>query len=254
MFAIAFFLAHLRKTKNGAGPLRAGHALNALMIAALATSLLHNTSAPEFRAFYDNNPIIPLAFLFLYIGVDRAGLGWLRVVLLVLTLGSLFGNRFDRAMAARTPIGKNGYWAGMRVGPRAVDLAHVALQVRSLTGPNDTVLVLPEDVQLAALIGRPRPALRGAIVFVDQYPRRLVPEDIQELRQNPPKVLVIHPAEAHLWTQLFRIWSGDSGAQQVLDFVLHDLIPSRYERASVTGTRWLWRDATLEIWVRRDRP
>ena len=218
VFAVAFFLAHLGKTNEGSGPPRAGHALNALMIAALATSLLHNTSAPEFRAFYDNNPIIPLAFLFLYIGVDRAGLGWLRVLLVALTLGSLFGNRIDRAMAAKAPIGKQGYWAGMRVGPRAVDLAHAALQVRSLTGPDDTVLVLPEDVQLAALIGRPRPALRGAIVFVDQYPRRLVPADIQELRRKSAKVLVLHPAETHLWTQLFRIWSGDSGAQQVLDF------------------------------------
>jgi hypothetical protein len=172
--------------------------------------------------------------------------------LVALTLGSLFGNRLDRAMEARTAMGRLGYWAGMRVGPRAVDLAHAALQIQRLTAPTDTVLVLPEDVQLAALISRPRPRLRGAIVFVDQYPRRLAPDDIQELRRHPPKVIVRHPAEAHLWTQLFRVWSGDSGAQQVLDFVNSELLPNRFERLSVTRTSWLWRDATLEIWVRRE--
>jgi hypothetical protein len=89
-------------------------------------------------------------------------------------------------------------------------------------------------------------------VFVDQYAAHLAPRDLETLAREPPKVIVLHPPEMHLWAQLFRIWSGDSGAQKVLEFAQRDLLPRRYRRDSVTSTRWLWRDATLEIWVRVD--
>jgi hypothetical protein len=231
---------------------RIGHAVNALSLAILSTSLLHNTSAPEFRAFYDNNPIIPLAFLFLYTALERAGLGPLRYAAALCVLLTLFGGRLDRAIAAQRSIGPTGHWAGMKVGERGRDLALLARHVQSLTAPEDSVLVLPEDLALARLIDRPRPPLIGAIVFVDQYPEHLAPDDILALKAHPPKVVVVHPSEMHLWAQLFRVWSGDSGAQQVLKFAQKELLPQRYRLESKLKTRWVWHDATLEVWVRVD--
>jgi hypothetical protein len=257
VFLAAFFLAHLgypRKAPTEAAPeaLAGGHVLNALVLAALGVSLLHNTSAPEFRAFYDNNPIIPFALLALFVALDRARLTFLKILVVAAMLATCFGNRLDRALLARFSVGQTGYWAGMKVSERGRDLVRAAARVRELTSPTDQVLVLPEDVALAALIGRPRPGVRGAIVFVDQYPERLVAEDIPLLAREPPKVILLHPAESHLWAQLFRIWSGDSGAQKLVDFTQQKLLPERYTRDSVVKTRWLFREATLEIWIRRD--
>jgi len=234
--------------------LRVGHSVNATVIAALAISLLHNTSAPEFRAFYDNNPIIPVAFLFLFIGLDRARLAPVKALAVVLTLCAVFSNKLGRALDARTPVGDHGFWAGMKVSPRGVVALRAVRRIRQLTGPDDTVLVLPEDVDFAAEIGRPRPKLRGAIVFVDQYPDRLAARDIAWLRAHPPKVIVIHPNRPTQWAQLFRIWSGDSGAEHVLRFVLNDLLPRDYRRDSTYPTQFLWHDATLEVWVRKSKP
>jgi hypothetical protein len=250
----AFFVGHLQlgDTSSNDDARAAGHAINALLIAVLATTLLHNTSAPELRVFYDNNPIIPFAFLFVYVALERAALDKLKFVVIVCVVATLFGSRLDRALVAKISVGRTGHWAGMKVNERGRDIVFAARRVQSLTAPEDTVLVLPEDVQLAALIGRPRPPIRGAIVFVDQYAEHLAARDIQTLASHPPKVIVLHPPEMHLWAQLFRIWSGDSGAQKVLEFTQRELLPKRYRLESTTNTRWLWRDATLQIWVRAD--
>lgn len=260
VFGAAFLITHLRRVPAAEvadprdDPARVGHIVNALVIAALAVSLLHNTSAPEFRAFYDNNPIIPVAFLFLFVGLDRARLVPVKALVVVVALCSLFGNKLGRALDARTPVGNRGFWAGMKLSPRGVVALRAVRRIRQLAGPHETVLVLPEDVDLAAEIGRPRPKLRGAIVFVDQYPNRLAARDIRWLRAHPPKVIVIHPNHPTQWAQLFRIWSGDSGAEHVLRFVLKDLLPHDYRRDSTYPTQFLWHDATLEVWVKRRGP
>jgi hypothetical protein len=257
-FLCVFFVAHCVRVPRDddeervdANAARGGHVFNAAVIVALSVSLLHNTSAPEFRAFYDNNPIIPFALLALFVALDRARLAPFKALAIVLTLASLFGNRLDRALRARIPMGSRGYWAGMYVSSRGRDIALAALEVRSLTSPTDTVLVLPEDVNLAALIGRPRPPLKGAIVFVDQYPKRLAAADIRVLHEHPPKVVVLNPTEKVIWQQLFRVWSGKSGAERVIDFVEKDLLPGHYELAATAHTRFLWQPTTLQVWVRK---
>ncbi len=253
-FACAFFMSHLRwpgPDVDGADRLRTGHAINALFIAALVASLFHNTSAPEFRAFYDNNPIIPLVFLSLFAALDRARLPRLEAALLVMMLASLYGNKLARAMAAHIPVGHNGYWGGMYINPRGRVIAEAALRARALTGPKEAALVLPEDLEIEGLIGRPRPPLLGAIIYVDQYPKRLFPHDKQALLEHLPKVIVIQPRERLFWTNVFRIWSSDSGTEKMIDFVQRDLLPRYYTRDSSYPTRFLGTPSTLDLYVRR---
>jgi hypothetical protein len=257
-FGCAFFVAHLSRTPAPSLPLvadriRVGHAVNALLLSTLVASLLHNTSAPELRSFYDNNPVIPVVFVALFVALDRARLRSVKAVAVLLTLVSLFGNKLDRGMRAQQSVGRHGYWAGMRVNQRGVEILRAALRARALCSDDDTVLVLPEDVNLAALIGRPRPDLRGAILYVDQYPNRLVDDDLRRLRQHPPKVVIIHPRQHLLWASVFRTWSGDSGTEKVLRFVQHELLPQRYRLDSSYETHFLWGPATLDVYERRDR-
>jgi hypothetical protein len=258
VFGAALVVAHaVRTPRRDAVPIatdavRVGHVMNALIGAALVATILHNTSAPEFRPFYDNDPIIPLAFLALFSLLDRARLGGARILALGLVAGSLFGNKFYRAMTATVNADAGTYWTHMRVNDRGVAMIEAANRARQLTRPDETVLVLPEDVQLAALVGRPRPPLLGAIVFVDQYAPRLAEDDIRRLEESPPKVIVLHPRSERSWQRFFRIWSGDSGAERVIQFVLHDLIPERYRRDRRYDTTFLWEPGTLEIYVKRD--
>jgi hypothetical protein len=259
VFTALFFVTHLVKVppRDAERPLledtpRMGHVLNALWLGALACSILHNTSAPEFRPFYDNNPIIPLAYLAFLVALDRARARWLQAGVVLLVALSLGGNRFYRSLIATTRATPGTFWSGMRLSERGVVMDRVARRVRALTAPTDTVLVLPEDVQLASQIGRPRPKLSGAIVFVDQYAPRLVSDDLARLDANPPKVIVIHPRDALDWQRFFRIWSGQSGAERMMHHVLGHLLPARYRRDRSYPTVFLWEPATLDLYVRQD--
>jgi hypothetical protein len=259
LFLGLFFVVHVVKIPARTSealvnePERMGHALNALTVAALGSTLLHNTSAPEFRPFYDNNPIIFLAFMALYVALERASLRSVQALVLVLCLGGLYGNKFFRTMTATIPMNE-GHWAGMLLNDHGWGMAETAERARELTKPNETVLVLPEDLQLAAAIGRPRPPLLGAIVFVDQYAPRLADDDIARLDENLPKVIIVHPNDVRGWQRFFRIWSGSSGAERVLQHVLSDLLPRHYRLDRRVPTTFLWEPATLELYVRADHP
>jgi hypothetical protein len=232
----------------------AGRSLNAAVLAALASSLMHNTSAPEFRPFYDNNAIIPLAFLSLFILLDRADLRWVSAVVLAFVLLSVGGNKYFRAMTARVPIGTNGHWAWMRLNDRGFTMAIAAARARQLAGPNGTVLVLPEDVELTALVERPRPPIVGAIVFVDQYAPRLAADDIKRLDDHPPDVVIVHPRRPSAWQRFFRIWSGRSGAERVIHHVLYDMLPRFYRRDATLRTTFLYEPGKLDVYARRAVP
>lgn len=258
--AVMLFIVHLVPTRSrapevsiAADPERAGHALNAATLATLSCALMHNSSAPEFRPYYDNNAIIPLTLMMMFVVFDRANLAWLRVAFLALLLGSLFGNKYYRTMRAMEKVADDTYWQGMRTGGGGPEIVRAAARARELTRPNDTVLVLPEDVQLAALIGRPRPPLLGAIVFVDQYAPRLAADDIARLGENLPKVIIIHPRRVTSWQSFFRIWSGKSGAEAVIQRVLVEYLPKYYKRDSTFGTTFLFEPSALDVYVRKDR-
>lgn len=248
------FAAHLVRTGTDEEGLSAearhgGHALNALVIAGLASTLMHNTSAPEFRPFYDNNVIIPIALAAMFLVLERAKLPWVALLVILLTFVGAAGNKYYRAMTAKLAI-PSGHWAGMRLNAHELVIYQAAERARALAGPHGSVLVLPEDVQMAALIDRPRPPLRGAIVFVDQYAARLADEDIQRLDENLPTVIVMHPRERLDWQRFFRIWSGASGAERIIDHVV-GLLPIEYRLDSSYPTTFLWSPAVLDVYVRR---
>lgn len=243
----------LDRRADPATPAQSRHrtAFEAVTLMALAATVLHNTSAPEFRPFYDNNVLIPVGFLHLYVALTRARARIAGPVVFSLALASLFGNKLHRAVEARRPAPAGTHWAGLSVSESGTTMARMAQRVRSLTSDGDTVLVLPEDVQVAALIGRPRPRLRGAIAFVDQYPVSVLEHDLAVLEREPPKVVVIHPREPHQWVRFYRIWTVESPAELLLRHVLSSLLPSRYERVASYETKFQHEPATLDVWVRR---
>jgi hypothetical protein len=177
---------------------------------------------------------------------------WLKAAVFGLLLATLFSSKLARASEARLFAKAGTHWQGMRVSERGRTLEDAAERVKELTAPDDSVLVLPEDVTLARRIGRPRPALRGAIVFVDQYPLRLAEADIAELDRRPPKVVVMHPVDDHYCTQMYRIWNGDSGAERVTRHVMSELLPRLYTRDKSYPTLWYGRSSRLDIWVKKD--
>lgn len=239
------------KDDDVAPRIQRGHVLNAVVIAAFVCSMLHNLSFPGFRPFYDNNPIIPISFLFLFVALDRAALPRFKILVLAFSMTVLHGTKLERSMEARIPV-SSGYFAGLYVNERGAVVMQAAEHVRELTKPDDTVLVLPEDLELVGLIDRPRPPIRGAIVFVDQYPRRLLANDLATLDAHPPKVVVIHPSEPKMWRGMFSLWSTKSAAQSLTDHYLNDVLPSRYVLDRRYPTRFARTRANLSIWVRKD--
>jgi hypothetical protein len=250
--ACAFFVGHHVSHAGAPRPVRwRGHVINALVLVAVTSSLLHGLSFVHYFPFYNNDPLIPLAFLFLFGTLDRARLGWLKIVIVIATFVGLFGVKFNRALSADTAV-SDGYWAGLRVNYRGRELLNAVRRVQESTRPDERVLMLPEDAEIAPLFGRPRPKLKGAIVFVDQYPARLAELDIAELERDPPKVIVIHPGQRAQWKRLYSTWSDQSGAERVLVHVLDRLLPARYRKDSTFRTIFFWNQGQFEVWVRRD--
>jgi hypothetical protein len=247
-FFVGHHVSHLEAEKSVR---RRGFVINALVLVATTSSLLHGLSFVNYYPFYNNDPLIPFAFLFLFAPLDRARLGWLKIVIVGVTFVGLFGVKYNRALSADGAV-TQGYWSGLRVNYRGRELLAAVERVRELTRPDERVLLLPEDAEIMPLFARPRPKLKGAVVFVDQYPARLADVDIATLESDPPKVIVIHPGKRAQWKRLYSTWSEDSGAQRVLVHVLDRLLLARYQKDSSFRTIFFWDQGQFEIWVRRD--
>jgi hypothetical protein len=248
LFLCVAFAALIVPSALRSGPPRA-HELAAVTLVALVTSLLHNLSSPEFRPFYDPNPIIPLAFAYLFTGLDRAELPKTKLLVYALALAALYSPKFGRVLAADLPTGRMGRWSGLYVNASAVPIVHAAQRVWELTDESDEVLVLPEDLEIAALVGRRRPPLTGAVVFVDQYPKRVAKQDLAKLERRLPKIVLLRPANRAVWVRLFSLWSSNSGAREILDRFLDDFLPHHYRLDSSYPTRYGDSTIQLQIWV-----
>lgn len=249
VFAVVFFVAHLRADAADEAARRHGHALNAFIIAAMTSTLVYNTSFVQFTPFYYNNPSIPLALLFLFVATERTGRRWVTGSIALFCVLPAFGTKLNRSLTADTLV-TTGHWAGMRVNYRGREILKAVERIHDLAAPNETVLVLPEDVQLVGLIDRPRPPVRGAILFVDQYPRRLLEHDRRAIDDHLPKVIVIHPRRERDWRALYQTWSSHSAAGELLEHVLDDLIPKYYRRDSSYLTIYFWDQGQLDVYVR----
>src|SRR5262249_15053185 len=129
------------------------------------------------------------------------------------------------------------FFAGLRVNGGGRPILTAARRVRELAKGADTVLVLPEDPSLVALIGRPRPPLCGGIVFVDQYPAWCLTGDLAYLDAHPPKVLVGRPSDVTDWLGAFRSFNQQSPAELlILTFVWTHL--TAYKLDSSYQTEW----------------
>lgn len=248
-FACVFFVVHSSRGTDTAS-IR-GHQQNALLVVAFVTSLLHDASNPTFHPFQANNPIIPFAFLYLFVALGRAGLSWCRVVVFALSLLTLYSTKLDRAFRAQTRVGSTTHWAGLRINEQGILVLGAALRAQELAAETDTVLVLPEDLELTALIDRRRPPLVGGVVYVDQYPARLAERDIATLLEHPPKVLLLRPRDPNEWRKVFSLYGKNTGTSLMLDAVRERLLP-RYRLDRSVLTRHEDRAIPLELWVRND--
>jgi hypothetical protein len=255
LFGGAFFIANWLGAPDASESRRAAHAFNALLLCALSASAVSGLAfriLPESR--YVEHPSIAVGFACLFIAFRRARLGWLSGFALLGSLATLFGPELNRALVALSPAPQTGVWAGLRVSYRGEELLRAAERVQALAGRADSVLVLPEDAHLAALFGRPRPPLRGGLVFVHTYPERLVDGDLAALRAHPPKVIVIHPRREAEWRKLFATWATGSAAAEVTAHAILHLLPERYVLDSTFRTIAFEDMGQLDIWVRRDLP
>lgn len=251
VFGIAFFVANtIERYASSDARRRAGHALNALFIASLSCSMIYDTSFVLFYPFYYNEPSIPVALLCLYMASERSGLRWATPLALVATLLPTFGVKLDRALSDDTPVDR-GQWAGLRVNYRGIEVLRAAARAQELAGEAGTVLVLPEDVELAGLVHRRRPPVKGAILFVDQYPKRLLSDDLAALGRNLPNVIIIHPKNAADWKSVYHTWSDNSAAEQVLNHVLTKLLPAEYTLDSSYPTIYFWDQGQIDVYARK---
>jgi hypothetical protein len=251
VFGTLFFFGHLTHAEADERRRHVGHAVNGLFLVAMTSSIVYDTSFIHFSPFYYNDPNIPVALLCLFVATERARLPWMTAIVVVASCLPLFGVKLNRALSADIPV-ESGHWAGMRVNYRGRELLKAAARVQALVGPGETALMLPEDVQFVGLMQRPRPPVKGAILFVDQYPRRLLQGDIAAIDRNLPKVIVIHPRRRRDWHTLYNTWSKASAAQDVIDHVLDDLIPKHYRLDSAFPTIYFWDQGQLDVWVRKD--
>jgi len=96
----------------------------------------------------------------------------------------------------------------------------------------DRVLMLPEDPETVALFERPRPDVRGGIIFFDMYRDTFVDGDVAELEAHPPEVIVLGPSGNLGWGLFMFGPAHDSrGASRLMRRIESELLPTRYRLA-----------------------
>jgi hypothetical protein len=253
---LGLFLLCLLLFGNLRAPGKAGSlppAFVSLTLAAACTSLMHNLSISTLRPFYDNNPIIVMSLLALILITEKARAELFKFALIALSMFSLFGDKFKRYLDATHPVTEAGLWQGLSVSDNGLTVLEAARRARELAGPSGSVLVLPEDTMLSALIDRPRPKLQGAIVYVDQYPERVLAQDLEALEKAPPKVVVLQPQDQVAWRRVYRMWSTNSAAAQLQFKFFEENRKDLYEHDSSYNTWFLRNPGTLELVVLKSK-
>jgi hypothetical protein len=201
---------------------------------------------------YGGDVLTAVALIFVFLAAESAKRSFVAPLVLALSLIGLFGLKLHRALEASTLV-RTGYWANLYVNHRGSELLAAAQRARELTPPEATLLVLPEDPQIAALIGRPRPRLRGALVFSNHYPARLLEDDRRELEQRPPRAVVVHPRRAEQWQPWLLAFSPHPAAAALSLYVSSNLLPGRYRLDASYRTTYVTDQGALDVWVLDDQ-
>ena len=187
LLGAVYFAAQLVPPRDGSvdeESRRRGHELNAITLVALITSLLHNLSSPEFRPVLRHNPS----------SRSHSCICSARSIALSLAARSSWTSRLTSARCSR-----RSSIACWRLGPRRAGGSLVGT-VRERQRRPDRARGPPgagarggdrrsacaaRGSRARALIGRPRPELTGAVIFVDQYAARLADDDLAHAREEP---------------------------------------------------------------------
>ncbi len=201
---------------------------------------------------YGGDVLTAVSLILVFLAAERAKNSFAPALVLALALLGLFGLKLNRALDSSTLV-RTGYWSKLYVNHRGAELLAAARRVRELAGTEETVMVLPEDPQIAALIGRPRPRLRGAVVFSSQYPARLLETDRAELEEHPPRVFVVHPRRAEQWQPWLLAFSPHTAATVLSLYVSLSRLPGHYHLDSSFRTTYVTDQGALDIWVLDER-
>jgi hypothetical protein len=225
--------------------------LSALTAIWLLAAVTHSLSVALFRWTYDNNPLIAVAVSWPLLAIARAPhlVAATAIAAFHFTLWSTLGPTIDRWRSCTDPWPDVPTLAGARMPARASGLHGAVFRVRALASPTDTVLVLPNDPDFELMLGRPRPRLSSAILFVDQYWDRYVDDDVARLEASPPAVIVLGPAHNLEWQ---RAWNGEhTRIHRLITRVAQDLLPAYTRQLDQPITRMNGVRDALQIWVRR---
>ena len=205
------------------------------------SAMFHSLSTPHFRWIYDNNPLIVFAAAMLItIALDypktvvtpastrgRLIFGAVLFATLVFPWAN-FAPQLASCRRCTESWPEVDYLAGARLRTGAKGMRRLVAVVRELT-PNaesDTALLLPNDPNVEAWFARPRPELSSPIIFADQYWDRYVGEDVEAIRRQLPRAIVIGPQG--YWRHFHQIWRDHYGAERLIDAVRKEILPEHY--------------------------
>jgi len=221
-----------------AGGARA-RALAGVLAVTLSAALFHSLSTNVFRFSYDNNPLVAVAYA-ASLQVAIGALGWIgprairapAVVLLCFVVLPLrpWARLADQLLVCQQCTERweeVRHLSGARLRPAAAGMRSLVALVRREAAPGEDVLLLPNDPNVEAWLGRDRPRLSSLFVFADQYWDRWVDADLAALRARPPRVIVIGPVR--YWRVFHRLFARGRGAERLLDRVQDELLPACYE-------------------------
>ncbi len=236
-----------------------------LSLVLFPAAMFHTLSVGDFRWTYDNNPLIMAALavvLLLSMRALRRLLPRARVPFAILMAAGAFALEFgmwttlgptlERVRMSTDTWPEVPYLKGARLTRDAAGMREVVDVVRRLApDPADKVLLLPDDPNVESWFERPRPALSGAIVFVDQYWDRFVDTDFGRLEKDPPKVIVIGP---RYWGRFLQLsWGhGNTGAARLIERVDRELLPRYYRLRAEQKIKLNVREDFMDVYVRAD--
>jgi hypothetical protein len=235
----------------------------AMVLILVPTALAHNLSTMYLRWTYDNNPIIVVAMAWLArevvatlarLGARSRGVAHVAVGVLM-QLGVWLGLEPQLAVARQCTQAwpEVAHLRGARLRPRADGMRQLVRLVRELSGPDDRVLLLPEDPNVGAWLERPRPELTSAIAFSDQYWDRYVDEDVRRLVAAPPKIIVVGPRRA---APVFARLYGNRrrGVERLAERIANELLPRTYVLHESQVIAFQGGTDRMDVYVRRDSP